>query len=321
MNKVDLSFIIPVLNEEEHIGGVIDSIKENCDKHYTYEIIIVDNGSIDRTRDIAKSKSSRVFCKPDVSISTLRNAGVAEAQGEIIVFIDADVYLKDTWGKKIGSVLEWLENNPMTITGSTYGLRDNPRWVERYWYEPVLHREEINYINGGHLITTKKLFKKVGGFNKNLETGEDADFCYRAKRIGAKIINNPELEVIHEGYPKTVMNFFQRERWHGRGDYVSLKSIFSSKPAILSLAQCGVMLISLVWAIIHVNPMPLFIYISFMGILCGVSAIFRCGGINLFVPGCIFLYVFYFLARSVAFFDVIFGKPSKYNIAKKVTLL
>lgn len=316
MNKNDISIIIPAFNEESHIGGVIDSIEENCEGRFNYEIIVIDNGSNDRTVSIAKSKGACVFLKPSVTISALRNIGVCNAKGKIFVFIDADVFLKATWGEKLFPVLEILENDPMAITGSTYGLREKPSWVEWCWYEPVLSKENINYINGGHLITTRVLFKEVGGFNERLETGEDYDFCLRAKRIGAKIINNPALEVVHEGYPKTLTKFFQRERWHGRGDYVSFRTIFSSKPAIFSLSQFGIMIISLILAIIFNNLIFVLIYISYIGILCSWVSFNRCGGFNLYFPGCAILYALYFFARSFAFFDVMLKKRSNYHTEK-----
>ena len=305
MNKTKVSFIIPALNEEKHIKGVIDSIKKNVSGRFVYEIIVVDNGSVDRTRNIAKRRGSYVFCVPGVTISALRNTGVAKAHGEIIGFIDADVYLKANWGKNIDKAIEVLEHNPMTIIGSIYGLREKPTWVERNWYKPILNKKNINYINGGHLITTKVLFEKVGGFEETLETGEDYDFCNRARKIGTKIINDPSLEVMHEGYPKTIISFFQRERWHGRGDYFSFGTILSSKPAMFSLAQFGVMIISLALAITYADLLFLLIYASFMVGLCGGSAFYRCGRINITLLACTFLYLVYFLARGIAFFDVV----------------
>lgn len=310
-NRVNISFIIPAYNEESHIAKVIDSINSNVDGRYSYEIIVVDNGSTDHTIEIAKSKKVRTFCLPCRTISALRNFGVAKMHGDIIVFIDADVYLKDTWGDKIGSVIEKLKQDPKIITGSMYGIKDKANWIERHWFAPILKRDSHNYINAGHLLITKGFFENIGGFNEEFETGEDSELCERGKLLGATIINDTELKVVHEGYPKNVLDFFHRERWHGRGDYVSFKNMIRSKPAILSLMQMGVLIVSVVLALWFANLRFLLVYIFFMVSICTLSAYYRSKRINLSLPFCSILYSLYFVARGFSFIDVLWKRSFK----------
>jgi glycosyltransferase involved in cell wall biosynthesis len=304
-NKLKISFVIPTFNEEKHLGGVIDSIHNNMPDKAEYEIIVVDNGSTDHTVDIAKGKGAKVFDGPNLTISALRNIGVSKIKYENIVFLDADVYLSDFWGKHIKNVIDQLEKEKPAITGSICGLGHNPMWLEKNWYGVVLSRKKINYINSGHLILKKSIFNKIGGFNEKLESAEDYEFCLRGKKIGIKIINNPKLRVHHDGYPKTLRAFFYRERWHGRGDYLSLKNFISSKAAIISLFLFINLWISIAGVLYTQKISFLIIYLLVIGFLCGTSAYYRCQKINLSFAICTFLYGIYFFARMLSFLDVI----------------
>ena len=94
IEKVKISFVIPTLNEENNIESVLKSIKECviCNK-INYEIIVVDNGSTDSTIEIAKKHGAKVFFKPGISISALRNYGVNKSTGSLLVFLDGDICL------------------------------------------------------------------------------------------------------------------------------------------------------------------------------------------------------------------------------------
>lgn len=309
MGIINLSFVIPALNEEAHIGGVLDSIIRQVNGLVRYEIIVVDNGSEDRTIEIAEEKGGNCIHAPDCSISSLRNLGVLEANSDILVFLDADVYLGEDWGVRIGPVIERLRSQPHIITGSLYGISEENNWIERIWFAPRTSQRETKYINGGHLIIHRNEFSRVGGFDPELETGEDYEFCVRARRMGARIENYPELKVVHAGYPKSIVRFFNRERWHARGDYKSLKTISSSKPALVSIANLGMAGTCTFGMFICPQFWFVFLYtyvIFFTGVSLAAS-IHRWGGgkfNSLDFLGIVFLYMVYFTARTVSIVDV-----------------
>lgn len=303
-----ISFIIPALNEEVHIGGVIDSIRDNLDGRFPYEVIVVDNGSGDRTVEIAQEKGAICIFAPGGTISSLRNLGVLEANSDILVFIDGDVYLGRDWGERIGAVMERLYSNPEVITGSLYGISDEKNWIERIWFAPRTTLKEVNYINGGHLIILRSLFSKIGGFSRELETGEDYEFCMRARRLGVRIENDPELKVVHAGYPKDIKMFFARERWHGRGDYKSFKTLASSKPAYASLVNMCMVVVCTSSMLIGSQPWFLFpgIYILFLTGLSFAASVHKYSGkFNSGLLGTVILYMVYFTARTVSMADVV----------------
>lgn len=307
-----ISFIIPTLNEEEHIGGVLDSIRENVDGLFQYEVLVVDNGSRDKTVKIAMEKSAICIQVPGCSISSLRNLGASSAKSDIFVFLDGDVYLGKGWGERIGPVIERLYSLHHIITGSLYGISEENNWIERIWFAPRTALKEVIYINGGHLIIHKSLFSKMEGFDPDLKTGEDYEFCVRARKRGALIENNPELKVIHAGYPKSIKRFFARERWHGCGDYKSLKTLLSSKPALVSLANLCAVIMCLFGMLIYPQFWFVFlcVYVIFLAGVSLAASINRCcGKINPDFLGIVFLYMIYFTARTVSMVDAAIQFP------------
>lgn len=308
MNRCVLSFIIPALNEEEHIGGVLDAIVDNIRGKLLYEVIVVDNGSSDRTVEISEKRGAVCLKVPGCPISTLRNMGETEAKSNILVFLDADVYLGKGWGEQIGPVIEKLCDQTNIITGSLYGISEGNNWIERIWFAPRTTQKEVKYINGGHLILHRSFFTKMHGFDPELETGEDYEFCARAKAMGAIIENNPDLKVIHAGYPKSIRRFFGRERWHGRGDNRSIKAILSSKPATLSLVNFFWAIACTAGAATHSGIWVVFLsmYIFYLTAISLASSVNRSGcKINRDMLATIFLYMVYFTARTFSLVDVL----------------
>ena len=86
MLNLDATLVIPALNEEESLGYVLEAV----DMDLLSEIILVDGGSSDRTRDIAREYGARVVQEPRRGYGRACATGVAHAQGEIVIFLDAD---------------------------------------------------------------------------------------------------------------------------------------------------------------------------------------------------------------------------------------
>jgi glycosyltransferase involved in cell wall biosynthesis len=87
-----VSIVIPVYNEEEAIGDDLDTIIATMEgSGYTYELIVVDDGSTDRTADIARAKGVKVIQHPvNRGTGAARRTGIVQAQGEVIVMTDGD---------------------------------------------------------------------------------------------------------------------------------------------------------------------------------------------------------------------------------------
>lgn len=229
-----ISFIIPAFNEEDSIGDTLSSI--NCGQFkLKYEVIVVDNDSTDKTVEVAIGLGANVVSAKGGTIGGVRNIGVSHSCGDLIIFLDADVSLTARWFGAFEKVVELLSVDPMVVTGSHCNAPTPGNWIERYWFNNLTHEVRVTHLGTGHMIVTRELFDIVNGFDEVLETGEDYSFCAQVRNVGGKIINNPELYVIHRDYPKNIWAFIKREAWHGMGDAGSVNAVLGSKVAVASL--------------------------------------------------------------------------------------
>jgi cellulose synthase/poly-beta-1,6-N-acetylglucosamine synthase-like glycosyltransferase len=213
-----ISVIIPALNEQEMIGKCLDCLEQTEFPRSLFEVIVVDNGSTDRTMEIGRSYSSRlnimVLQKANVNISALRNFGAAEAKGKILAFLDADCLVPRDW---LRCALQQLQSEDTGIVGGNIFIPPDSRWVARAWYGVGYAPKsgEVSYVPSGNLLVRRSRFLQVGGFNENLKTSEDFDLCVRARTAGLPIRAVAEMAVVHLRTPQTLGAFYRRERWHG----------------------------------------------------------------------------------------------------------
>ena len=97
--RIQLSFIIPAFNEEDHIRETVESIRTtvllwrgNSDS-IGFEIIVIDNGSTDRTCSISREMGLTTLVKPGITVGALRNNGAMVAKGHVFVFLAAEISL------------------------------------------------------------------------------------------------------------------------------------------------------------------------------------------------------------------------------------
>jgi cellulose synthase/poly-beta-1,6-N-acetylglucosamine synthase-like glycosyltransferase len=229
-----ISYLIPALNEERHIGNCIGAIKSYTPAGFEAEIIVGDHGSTDRTAAIAAAAGARVAPFRGGTIATLRNFLVTQSTGWLIVFVDADVCITPQWGAAIEGAIAGIEREPRQITGSRCSAPDSDNFIVRDWFA-AMPPDNHSYLGTGHIIFTRQACDEIGGFDANLRTGEDFDFCMRAQDRGYALNINPQLRVVHYDYPQSLGAFIRRERWHGSGDFQSVSNLLKSKIALLTL--------------------------------------------------------------------------------------
>ncbi|MBA7596143.1 Undecaprenyl-phosphate 4-deoxy-4-formamido-L-arabinose transferase [subsurface metagenome] len=113
----EVSIIFPALNEEETIGKIIDEvpIEEIEGRGYRAEIIVVDNGSTDKTREIAETKGARVITEPSIGKGRAMRTAFEAVSGDFVFMIDADFTYPATY---VPRMLELLEGGYDVVLGS-----------------------------------------------------------------------------------------------------------------------------------------------------------------------------------------------------------
>ncbi|MCW1306815.1 MAG: glycosyltransferase [Candidatus Nanoarchaeia archaeon] len=180
-----ISVIIPTLNEEKLIGFTLKCLR-NQDFSGKYEVIVADSCSTDNTVRIARKYADKVVIDRKGGVSAGRNLGARAARGEILVFVDADVYVLPNFLSTINK--HFRDKNliglQIALMATSY---PHIKW---HVLGGIFHRLsfKLNFpiASTGAFACRRKPFFEVGGFNEKLRLGEDVDLGMRLARY-AKI--------------------------------------------------------------------------------------------------------------------------------------
>jgi glycosyltransferase involved in cell wall biosynthesis len=193
--KRDLvSCIVPVFNGERYLSEALDSILKQSYK--PLEIIVVDDGSRDGTREVVQRYGTRVryLHQSNAGPGVARNLGLGAATGEFVAFLDAD----DLWNtEKLERQIACFRARPDLEVCLTH--------VQNFWIpelreeETRLRLERLAQPLPGYVPQTvlarRAVFEKVGPFNGALRHGEDTDWFLRAAEQGTVMEMLPEVFV------------------------------------------------------------------------------------------------------------------------------
>ncbi|MCQ9206662.1 MAG: glycosyltransferase [Omnitrophica bacterium] len=198
---MDATIIIPSYRSERTIEQCLQSLSTQNTK-FTYEIIVIDsspNGRIDSiTRRFSKVKLLSLIDKAYAGIA--RNIGSMQAQGELLVFIDADIVVPSNW---LDKVIKYYKMGHNVFSGAIDiwdGERNNLLNKLEWFYEFSEFKSSMQKGERWCLPAAALAIKKVIFQNEqfhNMETSEDVDLTIRLRNKGNGIYFNPELKVFH----------------------------------------------------------------------------------------------------------------------------
>jgi len=184
-----VSVVIPTYNSAQFIVETLESVFAQTYKDY--EVIVVDDGSTDNTKEVLKPYMSKIryIYKENGGAASARNVGIKNAQGEYIAFLDSD----DLWlPEKLEKQVRYFEKHPQidmvfadcirfgeevsnTPRNYTKRLISNDMFVNIWWY---------NIVPTSTVMVRKSCFEKVGLFDESreLETTEDKEMWLRIAR-------------------------------------------------------------------------------------------------------------------------------------------
>jgi glycosyltransferase involved in cell wall biosynthesis len=214
---VKLSIVVICLNEERHLRRCLPALNRLDRCGLEAELIVVDSGSKDRSREVAREQGARVVECPR-GIPLARNVGARHASGELLAYVDADVELVEGWYATVARALTAV---PRKIVGAPPGLPDDASWVAR---AIEMHAVPPGLVPGqetghDHLVSChamamgREVFDAVGGFREDLAVNEDTHFVRQAKELGIPVVCDVGMRYLHHGEPRTLGEFFRRTVW------------------------------------------------------------------------------------------------------------
>ncbi len=196
MRKADVSVVIPALNEEQYIERTLQSIAAQKFKG-SFEIIVSDGNSDDRTVEIARKYTSNIIIEPTRTIAAGRQTGTRIALGKIVAYTDADTQVPQDWLENLAG--PFRDSKVVAVTGKPVPLERDmlTELFTNLVMDPLaklLCFFQLPYVYGGNMALRREVFEKIGGFNTSLVTAEDMDIINRAKKHG-RIFYNPKAVV------------------------------------------------------------------------------------------------------------------------------
>jgi len=183
--SLPLSVVIIAENEEALIGECIESVFAACQSVPAFEVILVDSASTDRTVERAREYPVTILRIPEghtVSCGAGRYVGDQVARGEVVLHIDSDMTLTETW---LPRAIEYLRTND-DVAAVEGCLDDSDQ-------EGVVDVEKV----GGVMLYDADALAEVGGFDPFLLGYEDIDVGFQLKTAGYRLVRLPAVSAIH----------------------------------------------------------------------------------------------------------------------------
>lgn len=183
-----VSVVVPAYNEERYLGVCLDALLRQEHADFDYEIIVVDDGSIDRTGDLARARGARLLRREKGGVSKARQSGFEAARGRIVASTDADTVCPPFW-------LRYIVNH----------FRHEPRLVGIFGpvrlgdagphADAIVHGAGILVnrlhcaigkpgFSGSNFAVRKEAWQRAGGFNVDWQSAEDVSLSLRLKHFG-----------------------------------------------------------------------------------------------------------------------------------------
>ncbi len=211
-----VSFVIPVRDDADRLRHCLTAIAANAFPSGAVQVIVADNGSSDRSAQVAIEAGATVQHVPGCRVSEARNRAAAKASGAIIAFVDADHEISSTW---LEAAADALTEQRVGAVGALCRPPSNGTWVQQMYgvlRGRTVGRSDVAWLGAGNMAVSKEAFFSVGGFDQTLETCEDVDLCQRLRARGWRVVGDDRLHNVHFGDPATLGHLFRAERWRGR---------------------------------------------------------------------------------------------------------
>lgn len=212
-----ISVIIPAYNVERVISKTIENVLSQNFPEKNFEVIVVNDGSTDDTKKVVSGfKEVRLVNIKHGGAGKARNAGAKKARGSIFAFTDAGCVPDKHW-------LEYLvghfDDPEVSGVGGSYKTLNKESWVARFVGYEIEQRHQkmkgnIDFVGTYSCAYRKSAFKNLGGFSesyRNVADAEDADFSFRMKKKGFKIIYEPKASVSGD-HPDSLLKYLLKKK-------------------------------------------------------------------------------------------------------------
>ena len=187
MKNIFFSIIVPAYNEESYIERTIDHLINLNYSADSYEVIIIENGSRDKTKEIIKKiiPSNFIYDSIDIAgVSRAKNRGFSliSQLSEWLIILDADTILKDEFLNELNKYINQLDEGRYTA-GTPSVSPDSKSKKAKYWFEFYNFAHWLTRTTYSIQIVRSDMIKEIQ-FDEELTFGEDTKFIEALKKKG-----------------------------------------------------------------------------------------------------------------------------------------
>lgn len=216
----NVSIVVPCFNSEKTIEKCINALLNqnySCD----YEIVMVDDGSSDKTSEIIKKKKKiKYLFQKNSGPAKARNNGWKHTTGDIVVFTDSDCVPENDWLLEMVKPFDKIKN--IGAVGGAYNktINNDSKLANLIGEEIMFRYRNIGKYTDAHgsycLAVKRDVLKTVNGFNESypVATAEDWDLCYKIQKAGYKLYFNQKAKTGHY-HPTDLKKYLKTQFRHG----------------------------------------------------------------------------------------------------------
>ena len=202
MNSIpSVSVIVPAYNAEKNIATLIESLLDLDYPKELLEILIIDNNSNDRTKEIIKQYPVKLLEEKNIQSSyAARNCGIRNTKSEILAFIDSDCIATPQWVKE---GVKKLVSESADLVGGKVEFFYSEYKTSAELYDSITHMQiesdikDRNVAKTANLFVESYLFDKIGMFPDQVKSGGDVQWTSNATRNGFSLVYAPKAVVKH----------------------------------------------------------------------------------------------------------------------------
>lgn len=243
-----ISVIIPTINRAASLNFTLECLVTQSFPVDDYEILIVDNGSTDRTKTVCenfidryRSHQIRYIYEPSPGVHAARHRGVLESIGELLAFVDDDIETDVDW---LHAIQESFQDPTVKLVGGRnlpkYEVQP-PEWLQWFWHHTPYGKAcphlslldfgdrvleiDANYVWSQNLAITKQTLLELGGFHpdnfpshlQHFQGDGETGLARKLKRSGYKAIYQPKARILHQVTKSRMTYEYLEKRFFSQG--------------------------------------------------------------------------------------------------------
>lgn len=220
MPGASCSVIVPAYNAAATIEACLGALSRQSVGSEACEVIVVDDGSTDRTAEIAGRFPVTLVRQQNRGPAAARNHGAKRARGGIILFTDADCVPSEDWVEQMvkpfaDPAVSAVKGAYRTSQRSMVARFAQAEFEERF--EMLKRAESIDMVDTYAAAFRADVFRRMGGFDESfpVANNEDTELSYKLSAAGERMVFNPGAVVFHLRHPDTPGRYLRQKFWRG----------------------------------------------------------------------------------------------------------